>query len=244
MFKWIKRLLKKQSLSQQVDLLPTGETYEKQIELDLQSVINAEKKSTNPIFHRTPREEELAFNFSYRNSEKLEKLEADLYKTKDLIFNTFDYQLRVTCCENAIIAYNNLKNFCLSKGKGGQIHFENMWEHCHNSKNQDFRFIESIENELNRLLDNPLIAKQSLEKEQHENEVKLKVKAFRSIVDNVLLDFIRNNPDILQKDLYDYFEKDYKNTIMKCLNELDKSDKIERTKFGNTYKLCIKNHTY
>lgn len=46
--------------------------------------------------------------------------------------------------EDAIEAYYDLKKYCYSKGKNGRQYFSEMWQHCHNSNNPDFDFIDSL----------------------------------------------------------------------------------------------------
>lgn len=58
-------------------------------------------------------------------------------------------------------------------------------------------------------------------------------------LDKQILQYIRNNPGILQKDLYCNFDSCLKNDISKIIYYLSKNDKIKREKHGNTYKLFI-----
>ena len=60
-------------------LLPTGNTFEKQKEIDLQAAIKYEQDSLNPKFHRTQREEDLSFNFSLKYSDEIQRFDDDIY---------------------------------------------------------------------------------------------------------------------------------------------------------------------
>lgn len=157
-------------IQQNKDLLPTGRTFEEQMKIDLQNAIENEKKSTNPKFHRTASEEDLSFNFSYKHSKKLYLLEEELQHNANLAFSNYQIDLRIEQCKLAIDSYEKLKNFCTSNGKDGQIYFEDMWEHLHNSKNPDFRFIENVELEYKYLTKNYEEAKQQLENEAIEKQ--------------------------------------------------------------------------
>lgn len=52
------------AISGNKEILQTGRTSVDQLEHDLKKAIADEKKSINPKFHRTEKEEELSFNFS------------------------------------------------------------------------------------------------------------------------------------------------------------------------------------
>lgn len=172
MFKWgrLYNLFKSKSQNKNNKILPTGRTFQEQIQHDYQKALENEKKSTNPKFHRTPREENLSDNFYNRHHAKVNILEENLYQETNKIHSLFDIDERIDQCKKAIKAYNDLKKFCTSKGKGGSIYFEDMWEHCHNSKNHDFRFIEWVENELNYLINNYNVAKEELARPKNKRE--------------------------------------------------------------------------
>jgi hypothetical protein len=52
-------------------------------------------------------------------------------------------------------------------------------------------------------------------------------------------DVIRENPGILQKDLYQEFDSDFKQDISNMLYTMDKDQEIKREKSGNTYKVYV-----
>jgi tetratricopeptide (TPR) repeat protein len=58
---------------------------------------------------------------------------------------------------------------------------------------------------------------------------------------NELIPYIKNNPGILQKDIYKNFNMEYKYLIQQILYDMDKNNKIIRKKHGNSYELYIKN---
>lgn len=122
-----------------------------------------ERGKINIKFYRTAREEELSFNFSQTHSSKLSKLENELFYALQAIGKTGpkwiktaskeEINTKIQACEKAIVLHNKLKTFCIKTSKGGSIYFEDMYEHCHNSKNPDFRYIQSTEDTLKRLQD-------------------------------------------------------------------------------------------
>ena len=56
-----------------------------------------------------------------------------------------------------------------------------------------------------------------------------------------LINLIKANEGILQKDIYSHFPEEFKSEVYKILISLVEKDKIERIKAGRTYKLFIKN---
>lgn len=59
--------------------------------------------------------------------------------------------MKADLCRKTIAAYEKLKTVCGNAGPGGTLYFEDMWEHCSNSMNPDFRFIEPAEEILREL---------------------------------------------------------------------------------------------
>lgn len=132
---------------------------------------------------------------------------------------------KIYILESAIQAYYDLRSKCVALGKPYEKYFEKMWEHAHNSKNKDFRFIEKFEEELQELQTNRdiLLAKESIiEKET----INLKEKLFEIIV---------NAREIKQTDIYNQFDPVTKNKIQECLYFMAKNDEIERIKCSSTY---------
>ena len=135
------------------------------IELGSKRTLIEEQQSRNPKFHRTEKEDELSFNFSQKHTNKLAKLEDELYDAADSIgkitkkwiksSTKIDIQQAINRCDIASSKYENLKQFCYKKSKGGMIYFQDMWEYCHNSKNPCFSYIDStieLKNQLREVL--------------------------------------------------------------------------------------------
>lgn len=99
-------------------------------------------KSYNPKFHRTESEKELDFNFFFKYKDEIEKYENLIYAfiESDFIEDTV----------KSILAFDDFKKFCFSKGKGGKLYFEDSWLNCHNSNNARFsyrdRIVENLDN--------------------------------------------------------------------------------------------------
>lgn len=172
----------------------------------------------------------LSDDFYLNYYDEIEKYENKFNKSNFKIYEINDIDLRIKQYEKTIKLLNDFKNYCLSKGKGGQKYFEDMWEHCHNSKNPNFKFIDKLYSELNDLKNN----KEFYIKQSREHE---EINAFKKTVDNELINLISQNQGILQKDIYKYFEPHFKDSIQSSLYFMAKNKKITREKFKNTYKL-------
>lgn len=106
------------------------ETYTKksqEIEMD---------KSYNPKFHRTENEKELDFNFFFKYKDEIEKYENLIYAFMESNF--------IEDTVKSILAFDDFKKFCFSKGKGGKLYFEDTWLNCHNSNNARFSYRDCI----------------------------------------------------------------------------------------------------
>lgn len=97
---------------------------------------------------------------------------------------------RIEILKALIESYYDLKRKCSSLGHTYAEYFSDTWEHCRNSQNKDFAYIDRFEEELSELLSkkDELIAEQAL----HEKEKVYLKERVRTI--------IKNNSPILQKD--------------------------------------------
>lgn len=74
-----------------------------------------------------------------------------------------------------------------------------------------------------------------------EYEARQKTEAFKkNLTDEMLIDAIKQNPDIAQKDFYKLYDPDFKHVISERLYFMAKEGKIERIKSGNSYILKVK----
>ncbi|MBR5583125.1 MAG: hypothetical protein IKW21_01205 [Lachnospiraceae bacterium] len=81
----------------------------------------------------------------------------------------------------------------------------------------------------------------NMDQEMERYQAKQKESEFAAaLTDDIIIEAIKQNPDILQKDFYDVFDPAYKNVISEKLYFMTKEGKIERIKSGNSYILKIK----
>lgn len=58
----------------------------------------------------------------------------------------------VKALQELIQYYYEFKSFCYRRGECSKKYFQDMWEHCHNSRCNDFEYIKPYEEKLNELL--------------------------------------------------------------------------------------------
>lgn len=190
------------------------ETYTKksqEIEMD---------KSYNPKFHRTESEKELDFNFFFKYKDEIEKYENLIYAFMESNF--------IEDTVKSILAFDDFKKFCFSKGKCGKLYFEDSWLNCHNSNNARFsyrdRIVENLDNICEYCLKLPTtnlhdyLCFESLKVEElknllRENNLKLSGKK-TELIDRLITNNINPTIDSVTKSNLDLKE----NTIRKNLD--------------------------
>lgn len=102
-------------------------------------------RSYNPKFHRTESEKELDFNFFFKYKNEIEKYENLIYAFMESNF--------IEDTVKSILAFDDFKKFCFSRGKGGKLYFEDTWLNCHNSNNARFSYRDQIVENLDNICD-------------------------------------------------------------------------------------------
>lgn len=94
---------------------------------------------------RTDSEKALIAAFKADHRTLLEKLEDGIYDANSRMKKAEDPVIKAELCRKTISAYQKLQTVCSNTGPGGSLYFEDMWEHCSNTGNPDFRFIDPVE---------------------------------------------------------------------------------------------------
>lgn len=177
-------------------------------------------KSYNPKFHRTESEKELDFNFFFKYKDEIEKYENLIYAFMESNF--------IEDTVKSILAFDDFKKFCFSKGKGGKLYFEDSWLNCHNSNNARFsyrdRIVENLDNIYEYCLELPTanlydyLCFESLKVDElknllRENNLKLSGKK-TELIDRLITNNINPTIDSVTKSNLDLKE----NTIRKNLD--------------------------
>lgn len=188
------------------------------------------ENSPNPKFHRTLEEKMAKSAFHAANAEYIDKLEHDIWLPHLYDFDSIDEA--IAHAQQALISAQQLADYC-SKTSNGRLYFEDMWLHAHNSQNPDFSFIEKIKQ---RYVDLTL----NYEERKHEFELHKKRKDFLVNAEPEVLNVIKSNPGILQKDIWKHFDPDLKPAIGTAVSHLCKKNQITRIKHGSSYELYPK----
>lgn len=189
---------------------------------------------------RSEREEELSFKFMMKYEIKLRLMEDNMFNSRQLANETFNYDERLKYLLMTLETHEELKEFCYSRGLGGIIYFDDMWQHLHNARHPNFRYIESTEKEIEFLLNDPEEARLFLAKKETSSQNRKKLKEFNA--EQEILKILENEQPVLQTDIYEYFDALYKNNLQRTLKTMDENGIIIREKKGNTYLVKPKNY--
>ncbi len=201
---------------QRVDEKPiTDEEIPYLIQLGYEKAILAEKSSSNPKFHRTECEENLSFKFIEKYGHQVDNLTEKFESAYENAYKTKDLDERILLLNESLKAFEKAKKFCYSKGKGGTIYFQDMWEHLHNSQNECFSYLSNIEDSLEECIFQ------------------------RDIAIPGIINIITQSPGILQKNIYKLLPDIDKPTIQYIIKHLENENKLSKTKKGNSYELHI-----
>lgn len=194
-------------------------------------------KSYNPKFHRTESEKELDFNFFFKYKDEIGKYENLIYAfmESDFIEDTV----------KSILAFDDFKKFCFSKGKSGRLYFEDSWLNCHNSKNARFSYRDHIVKNLDNICEyclklpttnlNDYLCFESLKVEElknllRENNLKLSGKK-TELIDRLITNNINPTIDSVTKSNLELKE----NTIRKNLDYIADNKELINSLFLNKH---------
>lgn len=105
------------------------------------TVVNAEKLENG----------ELPFGWYAKHKDYLKPKEQQMISLAANLPPIKEKQLRMDGLKRLIETFYSFKSECESKGECFIKYFEDMWMHCHNSKNSDFVYIAPYEDELEKL---------------------------------------------------------------------------------------------
>lgn len=177
-------------------------------------------KSSNPKWHRSEYEKQLSFDFSFNNRQIIDRYEALMINEGKPFDSSVDVLSNINICEASLQAFNDLKQFCY-QSEGGKIYFQDMWEYCHNSKNECFAWSDNLKERIKYLNDNKELLL--------DKDLKLPT------LSNDLLNYLKSHTNAIQKDIYSDFNPLLKSEIQKRLRDFEKDNIIRRTKYKSSY---------
>lgn len=184
------------------------------MQLGYENAVQNEKDSNNPKFRRTEQEEELAFEFMQTHDREFSILVnqfENLYRSAN---QTDDSSQRVDLLNQALIAFEKAKKYAYSKGKGGTIYFQDMYEYLHNSNNSCFSYADMIQECINSEI-------------QQRNTI------------SKIIQIIQEDDGMLQKNIYTRLPSVSKSSVQQMIKNLENEGIITRIKKSNSYELHI-----
>lgn len=185
------------------------------MQVGYENALAEEKNSSNPKFHRSFKEDELSYSFAnkYYNeiAKRIEKFETPYHNS----FSEQDLSKKIMLLEQSITEFDKCKNFCYSKGKGGTIYFQDMYEYLHNTHNECFSYRDMILGSLEECY---------YERDELIPEIK-----------NVISD----HNGILQKNIYAELPDFQRSDIQRMLRKLESENVITRIKKSGSYELHL-----
>lgn len=187
------------------------------MQVGYEEALRKEQESTNIKFHRTYQEEELSSRFMMNHGDDIEKHTRTFENAYRQANSENNLDKKIVLLQNVIDLYEKEKKW-FYRTKGGTIYFQDYYEHLHNSRNEDFSYIDPVKDDLEYIL--------------HKRDY---------IIPEVLR-LTSSTNGIMQKDIYSYFPDEPKSDIQKIIRELENDNIISRTKKGNSYLLAITQH--
>ena len=182
-----------------------GSDWEVFCEISSDKAIYERKNSNNPKFHRSNHDKKLRNEFSQKNYSIIQDYENRIYISDKADYNKL---------KSNLASYDEFKKFCYGNGDGGKIYFQDMWEFCHNSKNDCFSFKETILKYMQNFLD-----------------------ANQAVLD--IIEILKINETYLQKDLKHEINYCTPQEIGAIIKEMVNNKIITREKYKNTYLLKL-----
>ena len=200
-------------------------------------LFNKKKKVPQPSkpqdMHHLTKDGELPWGWLNINApicEPFEKRMVDIATS----LGTMKVDDKITHLKKLIAAFYEYRDFCYSKDECYIKYFSDMWEHCHNSRCDDFVYITRFEEELKHLEAN----RNTLVQEEQRKE--FLQRAITPHLRHDLLNIIRSTPGILQVDICKHYPPDAKSIISDELYEMQQAGLITKEKEGRLNKYFIK----
>ena len=140
-----------------------------------------------------------------------------------------DIDKRIEYYQVAVETYYHFKDVFYEKGDAHVKYFRDMWEHSSSKYNKGKCYITDIEEKMNDLV---------------KNRDHLKALQERRMVSHVDLDesiseLLRQNPGMLQKEIYKHFDEVLKPVVQSNLYYGEKEGRYLRIKNGSSYEVYL-----
>ena len=182
------------------------------------------KDNNKSSFDQLDENGDLPPGWTYRHKEFVEPINSEFSK---LLINwcdnrQSDLEIHYLTLKNFVAFLQETRKKCKSKGI--------CYEKWYSTLIASDEYISKREDELKDLTDNY---------DKYSKE-EILYKEAKKDLNGKLLQFLKDHPSVLQKDVYSSFSPLVKNDIQETLYYWSKENIIERTKTGNTYKIILK----
>lgn len=185
------------------------------IELGYRQALERERQSKNVKFHRTEKEEDLFVQFMMNHGDEIDKRVDSFEKCNRLAFKEEDLDKKIELLQKTIIQFEKARTW-FYRTKGGTIYFQDMYEHMHNSRDDDFSYISQVKDHLEECIRK------------------------RDYVIPKMLDVIKSSNGILQKDIYQHLPDVSKSEVQKVIRNFESEGLIKREKSKGSYLITFK----
>lgn len=173
-------------------------------------------------------------NFFVTNYDYLHELEQQAITPQMKDYGDIDsYRLAY---EISLGALHTLKDFCYASPEGTRW-YESMYHHCFNSRCDDFNFEERIEEGYQDLIENWAVYEQKFRAKKEQADFLLENGPQ---IRRMIIEIVKAEPGILQKDIYSRFDPAQRKAIISILQALTKEKVLFREPYKNTFKLFLK----
>lgn len=173
-------------------------------------------------------------DFFSSNYEYLQELEHQALAPQMKDYGDIDsYRLAY---EISLGALHTLKDFCYASPEGKQW-YESMYHHCFNSRCDDFNFEKRIEEGYQDLIENWAVYEQKFRAKKEQTDFLLENGPQ---IRRMIIEIVKAEPGILQKDIYSRFDPAQRKAIISILQALTKEKVLFREPYKNTFKLFLK----
>lgn len=185
------------------------------------------------VHHSAKLDDTALDDFYIKNYAFLQPLEHQAVAPQMKNYGDIDsYRLAYEICLNAL---HTLKDFCYTSDEGKKW-YESMYCHCFNSHCKDFSLEVQLEKGYEDLIENWVV---------YERRFQAKKDATDFLIENgpyirrTIIEIIKSEPGILQKDIYDRFDPSYKQAVISTLGAMNREKVLFREPYKNTFKLYV-----
>lgn len=189
------------------------------------------KAKAVPPHHRAT--EEAAEEFFIQNHTYIQSLEHQAITPKAIEYGDIDsYRLAYEISLNAL---HTLKEFCYSSPEGKKW-YDEMYHHCSNGRCKDFSLEQQVEEGYADLISNWEVYSRQFQSRSEATDFLIENGPY---IRRTIINIIREEPGILQKDIYSKFDPEFKPSVIKIIQVMHKEKVLFREPYKNSFRLYL-----